>query len=147
MAENGRDAAEWLTLAEAASRLDVSIYTVRRQVKRGELQAEQVATPHGRAWRVRLTTLPGELPTVSSEVKQPAQGVDAADLLRLVEKLQQQNLELAGRVGYFQAENAQLRERLALMPPAAPEPVPAAEAVSEPATRRWWRRALRWVQV
>jgi hypothetical protein len=32
------------------------------------------------------------------------------EALRLVEKLQQQNMELAGRVGYYQAQNEQLRE-------------------------------------
>jgi hypothetical protein len=41
----------------------------------------------------------------------------AVELVRLVEKLQQPTLELAGRVGYLQAELAQAREQLALMAP------------------------------
>jgi hypothetical protein len=36
-------------------------------------------------------------------------------LVALVDKLQQQNLELAGRIGYYQAETEQLRTRLAAL--------------------------------
>jgi hypothetical protein len=63
-----------------------------------------------------------------------------SDALRLIEKLTQQNLELAGRVGYLQAELQQAREQLALAAPKmASEAGPDPEAISRPATRAWWR--------
>src|SRR5438128_398132 len=43
---------EWLPLLEAASVLGVSIDTMRRRIKRGEVEAQQVPTPKGPAWRV-----------------------------------------------------------------------------------------------
>jgi hypothetical protein len=46
-----------------------------------------------------------------------AQAVDTVELLRLADKLQQQHMELAGRVGYYQAHMEPLRKRLALAAP------------------------------
>jgi excisionase family DNA binding protein len=102
----------WLTLVQAAERLAVSIYTVRRQIKRGELEAQQVATRHGLTWLVRLSELPGDLPTVSSDPEQRGQGVDALELLRMLDQRDQTIMELAGRVGYLQAELSQARETI-----------------------------------
>jgi hypothetical protein len=47
----------------------------------------------------------------------------AVELVRLVEKLQQQNLELAGRVGYLQAERATTREQLLALEEPRADPV------------------------
>jgi hypothetical protein len=52
--------------------------------------------------------------------------------------------ELAGWVGYLEAELAQTREQLALMAPAehtetAPESTPESEAPSRPGQRPWWQ--------
>src|SRR5262252_587846 len=44
----------WLTIAEAAAALGVSVDTVRRRLKRGELQAQQMPTERGPVWRVAL---------------------------------------------------------------------------------------------
>jgi excisionase family DNA binding protein len=52
------DDGAWLTLGEAAAYLGVSIYTVRRRLKRGELAGRRVRTDHGDIWEVRLTTAP-----------------------------------------------------------------------------------------
>jgi excisionase family DNA binding protein len=49
----------WLTIAEAAAALGVSVDTVRRRLKRGELQAEQVPTERGPVWRVCVNGLAG----------------------------------------------------------------------------------------
>lgn len=49
---------EWVTLAEAAQHWGLSVDTVRRRIKRGELSARQVATKHGPAYQVRLGSLP-----------------------------------------------------------------------------------------
>jgi hypothetical protein len=140
--QNG--AAGWLTLAQAAGKLGISIYTVRRQVKRGELEAQQVATRHGLTWLVRVGELPGDLPTVSNEPEQVAQALDTRELLRMLDQRDQTIMELAGRVGFLQAELRTAREQLALLPPAepaevAPTATPEPEATPGAAQRAWWR--------
>jgi AraC-like DNA-binding protein len=45
-------AGEWLPLAEAAAHIGVSVKTVRRRLKAGELTSRQVATQHGQAYEV-----------------------------------------------------------------------------------------------
>src|SRR5262252_526253 len=47
----------WLTIAEAAATLGVSVDTVRRRLKRGELQAQQMQTERGPVWRVALESM------------------------------------------------------------------------------------------
>jgi len=157
----GQSQGEWLTLAEAAERLGISIYTVRRQAKRGELKARQVATRHGLAWQVSLGNLPGVAPTVSSTPNQAAESHIVPELLYLIERLQadyrasaerhqQQVMELSGRLGFMQAELQQAREQLALMAPKEEPPgnlsrrmtgfpAPEPEAAPGPAQKPWWR--------
>jgi excisionase family DNA binding protein len=142
----------FLSVREAAVMAGVSERTIRRWLRSGQVRAVK----RGGSYRIRPNALAAMIGHDGTEEADdgvdspPAAGIDASDtadvattgvaeLTRLVRDLQQQNLELAGRVGYFQAENAQLRERLALMAPAAPEPTPTTGAVSEPATRPWWR--------
>jgi len=48
---------EGVAVADAATGLGVSIDTMRRRVKRREVEAQQVASPKGPAWRVRIDTL------------------------------------------------------------------------------------------
>jgi excisionase family DNA binding protein len=59
----------WYTLAEAAPVLGVSVDTVRRRLKRGEIEARQVHTQHGPTWEVCLALLwrlPEFHPTLAS---------------------------------------------------------------------------------
>jgi excisionase family DNA binding protein len=159
-----QEGAEGLTLAEAAARLGVSVDTVRRRIKRGELGARQVQTKFGPMWEVLLGAAPEGLPPPGNGVHgsaprgssnlpgaAPAPALGVTELVALVERQQQTIMELSGRVGFYQAQVEQLREQLALEAPKAEpvdvEPTAAAEAVSEPATRRWWRRVWRAVQV
>src|SRR4051794_11643436 len=48
---------EWVSLAEAASQLGVSIQTLRRRIKDDQLQARKVDSPYGPAWEVSLSKL------------------------------------------------------------------------------------------
>ena len=133
-----QDAANgWLTLAEAARRVGCSIDTVRRRLKRGELESRQVAARHGLAWQVRLSGLQ----TVGGDPAQPAQSPGVAELVRLVGDQQQTILELSGRCGFLQAQVQQLRAALEAPKAAemAQEPTPDHEAAPEPVTRPWWR--------
>ena len=51
---------ERLTIGETAERLGVSPDTVRRRLKRGELQGEQEQTAQGFIWRIVLPEAPDE---------------------------------------------------------------------------------------
>jgi hypothetical protein len=66
--------------------------------------------------------------------------------LDLADKLQQQNLELAGRIGWLQAELQQRDEQLKALQEPAVEPEPARagqDAVDSPrAERPWWLRLV-----
>lgn len=46
--------AGWLTLNQAASELGISVHSVRRRVRAGQVIARQVLTSRGPAWRVLL---------------------------------------------------------------------------------------------
>jgi excisionase family DNA binding protein len=150
----------FLSVREAAVMAGVSERTIRRWLRSGQVRAVK----RGGSYRIRpnaLTVMVGQdgtEPTDTGSDTSASNGLDTSDtadmassgvaeLTRLVREQQATIMELAGRVGYFQAENAQLRERLALMAPAAPEPTVVTEAAREPATRPWWRRVWRAVQV
>ncbi len=50
------DGDDLLTIAQAAEALGLSVKSVRRRIKAGSLEAEQVDGKFGAEWRVRLTT-------------------------------------------------------------------------------------------
>jgi hypothetical protein len=75
----------------------------------------------------------------------------AAGLLHLVDRLQRENLELAGRLGFLQAELQQRDETIRALQAPREEPenavsvtVVSADQVDAPPPRRpsWWRRVL-----
>ena len=67
----------WYTLAEAAPILGVSVDTVRRRVKRGQLEARRVHTQHGPTWEVFLGSVPTDAQADAyAPVEGAAQGAD-----------------------------------------------------------------------
>jgi hypothetical protein len=110
----------------------VATDTLRRRITRGEAEARLVPRRRGPAYEVRLDS-------TSSLEPEPSQAVDT-DLVALVDKLQAQNLELAGRVGFYPGRVTELEGRLKMLE------APKGAAVSTDSTsspRRWWHR-LRW---
>ena len=116
-----------LSLAAAASRLGISERTLRDRIKAGKVRAIKVIGANGvAAYRVFLDAPPlvsgvefplveesprlaeGFLPSVSGNPPL----VDLGPLIALLEKVQRENLELAGRVGFYQAENLQFQTQL-----------------------------------
>jgi excisionase family DNA binding protein len=144
-----------LTIDQAAAALSVSVTTVRRQIKQGRLCAEKVDGAHGPEYRIHLGD--GQLSTVvddnghrADHRRHAAAHSDQPGVASLVElvrelraensQLQQERFELAGRLGYFQAELEHTRETIKVLQ--APASVAADEAVPEPAppaSRPWWR--------
>ena len=144
----------WLTLADAAPQLGCSVDTLRRRVKRGEIEARQVRMRHGPTWQVRLESLPkvddvpravaDGTPTVDPRVgsvpRHNADGVATVELVRLVGRLQEENRQLAGQVGFLQAQTQQLQDQVKLLQAPPADQVKESGAEPEPARRRWWRR-------
>jgi hypothetical protein len=193
---------EWLGLAEAAERLGCSVDTLRRRIKRQEVEARQVPTKHGPAWQLRLGPwgVQTGMRTVGRTVGTAAEGPQGADgrhaypghvdggqeggqpvqdesevalavgpaLVQLVDRLQRENLFLAGQVGFLQAKLQTAEDTIRLLqapgddapedppvpgpagePPAdleaAPAPTAAASGdLDEPPG--WWRRVLAWLR-
>lgn len=138
--------------------------TVRRWVASGRLTADK----RGRSFRIRASDLAAVAghddgrtadsrngsasgPVLSANGAAPIPDrphPDGAHWAALVDKLTQQNLEMAGRLGYLQAELAQAREQIKALqapkePIAPPPPVGAIfrplPAEPEPPRRPWWR--------
>jgi excisionase family DNA binding protein len=144
------DAQAGLSLHDAAAALGVSVLTVRRKIKRGELPAERVPTPTGFVYRVMFS--PSDRPSSRSlQCDHQPDRPDYSDgdperleMLRMIERQQQTIMELSGQLGYFQARIQQLQAALEApkVEQTTPEPSAAAESTVEPAGRPWWRRVF-----
>jgi excisionase family DNA binding protein len=138
-----------VTVPEAARLLGISERAVRWQIQAGKLEA----TRQGRAWTVQLpanTAVASGNESGNAEatavVNDPESGSAAvAELARQFEErssdVREKDriiMELAGQVGYLQAELAQAREQLLLAAPIDPS------EASEPTTEHkpLWRRIL-----
>ena len=162
---------EWVSLVEGSQRLGISIQTLRRKVKKGEVEARQVTTSHGLAWQIKLLRddnghskvedLDTQQDNQEQPVEQPEQGEAILKMIDWLRTMQEENRNLAGQVGFYQSKLQQLEGQLALAqgkilmleapkapesPPEAPEMVAAEEegerATSAPWWRLWWRRVV-----
>jgi hypothetical protein len=146
----------WLPLAEASAQLGVSIKTARRRLKAGELVARQVSTAHGQAYEIWLPTngtAATQTSTVNGVTTQRVDDATTLELVRLVDRLQRENMQLAGLVGSLQERNANLEAQLALPAPVtstvpeiapqrdseAPVVEPTQTSSETPQARPWWR--------
>ncbi len=157
-----------LSVHEAAERLGVSEATIRRRIRRGELHAIKHPLPSGYEWRVVLgnhpavmldesavtpddqppVTIPdqGVVTTAESAVTGDHPAVMPPDMMRLVERLYTENVQLAGRIGWLESQLQQAQEQVKLLTdtqhaPAqpAPEPEPTPQP-AEPKRVPWWRK-------
>jgi excisionase family DNA binding protein len=141
---------EGLSVQEAAKLLGIHEKTVRHRIRTGELVAVKVPRPQGFEWQVYLEGSPPaqvepSSPQVSDQIDSPSvqlngpprQG-DNAELVRLVEKLHDENRQLAGQVGFLQAKLQDAQERINLLEAPKDEPASPAELGTKP--RPWWRR-------
>jgi hypothetical protein len=129
----------WLKLADAARHLGLSEKTVRRRLKDGGLQGRQVATVHGPTWEVWVDTAG----TLDGQGTQTVKGDAVLELVRLVDRLQRENLELGGRIGWLQAENQRLQETVLMLeagPTVESEQASNETTVSDAPRVSWWRR-------
>jgi hypothetical protein len=128
---------EYVSIQEAAERLGVSADTVRRRVKRGELQGEREKTPQGFVWRVELPAAetppeaPGALQTT------PGEAIELELLRERIDELKEERdawREQALRSGEAERElRILLRGAQELALPAKATPQDAPGATEEPA--------------
>ena len=150
-----------VTVAEAAAILGVSVMTVRRMIRRGQLEGERVHRPQGSAYVVKLPLDAPEGTAEATATEQPSENVsrtngtapaeamvsliqttigtvlgplmaEQAALRQTVERQADQLVSQAETIGELRAENRALVART------APQPVePTAEASLSPG-RVWW---------
>lgn len=156
-------------MQEVAERLGVSERTVRRRIQAGQLQAASVDTPQGHTWRIDPASLPAAAATPpGTPDNHPADATrqdpapsghtldatrhpaatppgtpDMLELVRLVDRLQHENVQLAGQLGFTQAKLQEAEKQIALlMAPNEPETRVEPAAVPEP-QRSLWKRLFR----
>src|SRR5690349_16580483 len=103
-----------LTIAQAAEVLGVSVDTVRRRLRRGELHGRQVPTQRGPAWRVRIA----EDATVGSTPMQPG----LADLVAMLREVTERAERNAAAAAMWQERCRVLQDRLQALPAPAIAP-------------------------
>ncbi len=140
-----------LSVDEAARLYQVSERTIRNRIRAGQLIAFKQPTLRGYEWRIKVDNTPSkvdgedrnDVSIVENQDGNEPSNVTANDdkaialrALDLVEKLQRENTQLAGQVGFLQAELRQAQEQIQLLTaPAEPEP--------EQARLSWWQRLLK----
>jgi hypothetical protein len=134
---------ELVTMAEAARRLDVTVETVKRRLRRGELQGHKQPRPQGFTWLVEMpedtgdrdstpSVTPSDTPTSNAEVHR------LEDMISLLQKeLDITREELEHQRSMYQGElvskNKQI-EQLHILLQQAQAALPAPRD-----HRPWWR--------
>ena len=170
-----------VSVQEAAQILGFSEKTIRRRIKAGTLTAHRLPTSQGYEWRVQLDAVTdqappsladqmdgphGHLPSDAVQVdsqKNEAENATAAPLnsasneallkaLDFAERLQRENMELAGRVGFLQAKLQTAEEQILALTPGPLEEV-LHEEVEEPVVAQPmeealspWQKIARWLR-
>jgi hypothetical protein len=170
------DGGVWLPLGEAARRLGVTPDAIRKRIPAGRARARK----RGGRWLVWVTAaelaasgrpdepewaagagadepepgtgqtgIPGGTGALLAAAAPPSSETELR-LLGLVEKLQEENRNLAGQLGFREAQLQQAHERIRLLEPGPPPPdsAPGGEpeepdepetGTPEPPARPWWR--------
>ncbi len=137
-----------MTPAEAAARLGISERTVQRRLKQGTLKGYKVKSGRGEVWRVMpdaVAPTPDAMTPQDDVVTTEAAAPDVPEVLelvRLVDRLQRDNQQLAGQLGFTQAKLQEAEHTIALLMAPTDEPQPAEVTPADPPRRSWWRRLL-----
>ncbi len=137
-----------LTLREAASLADVSVRSIRNWINEGkipvvlQLDGKKVRREELRSF---LETRHSSPPALKETPSPQVHGVPGLErLVELLaaereksERLSQQNFELAGRLGFYQAKLQEAEKQILLLS----APTQVEEAASSPSLP-WWKRFL-----
>ena len=150
---------EWLTLREAAQRVDRSTKTLRRQVKAGELVGQRSGGGATAPWLVSSVSLAdlygdADLAEAAAEATTAATALSSglSDVLGMLADANRAATTLAAEAGRYKAEAEHLRERLTETRALLHERAEARaredderrreddERRRDAERRRWWRR-------
>jgi excisionase family DNA binding protein len=162
-----------VTVEEAARRLGLSSITIRRRLKRGQLEAVKVETPQGHQWLVQLAEPAGQADQAPAEAAiaqpttPPIEQVPATDALaREIARLEAHNQDLRGQLDDRVREIERLHTILSQTVRALPVPeAPPVEATApernqetdqprmqppgvpnhESGRQGWWPRLVAWM--
>ena len=139
-----------IPLTEAAAVLGISKDAVRRRLRAGFLGGHRVDGPHGPTWCVHVDGAPGmrhpgaaPAPTVAYPAPTVAPPSENAALVELVGRLTQENRDLAGQVGYFQARAQILAERVRALEAPKEQPEFLPDSGKKSLRRNYWLPAIR----
>ena len=142
---------EWVGLGEAANRLGVTVDTVRKRARKGELTSRRVPRPQGYAYQVHLVpdlVEDQDADQVPGQVDPPAPSADLVQMTAIMERLadenrrlSEQNVQLAGQLGFTTAQLQSAQERIALLeaPRPAENTTVVENAPQSASPRVWWR--------
>jgi predicted site-specific integrase-resolvase len=125
-----------ISIQEAATRLGVSVETIRRRVHKGVLKSRQVPTPQGFVWMVEL---PNEEPQreIPAEESEPLHELVAVLKAQLEQKDHQLEIQAAAHQEQLEAKDRQIEQLHVLLQQAqAALPAPRDH-------RSWWQRLWR----
>ena len=148
--DNGSAPTDSVSVTEAAVLLGVSERTVWRRIKAGKLPTVETAD----GVRVRLPaddrqvtdTAPGltDTPTdIDRQATDSLGGPEVLALVQLVDRLQRENQQLAGQLGFVQAKLQDAEEQIRLLSAPKESEISNALEKSQPAPAQrapWWRR-------
>jgi len=139
---------EWITLADAARRVDMSTKTIRRHVKGGTLVGQRSGTGNRSPWMIRTDSLhelypdaaPAGTPATSEAVTALSQQLEA--VTELLADANTQTIEATERAAIAETRAEHYQERLADLRDETNDLRDQLEtARAEPKKRRgWWRR-------
>ena len=146
-----------LSVAEAAEHFNVSEKTIRRWIKSGTIKGVPMKTPQGYEWRIHpnsdsvqadvqidnhVDSGDGNLDDqMDNQVVMAALALaeqvrtDKQQLWEDYQKLQRENMEMAGRLGFYQAKLQDLEDQVLAL---SAGPTPTHESPRAP----WWKRWL-----
>jgi len=120
---------------DAATILKVSVDTVRRRIKQGELKAHKVASPHG---EIYLVEIPDDIVLVSSE--SPEKNEENPTEVETIEAMKKTISVLENELD---ARRREVQELHVLLQQAQKQS-PVGKTKSAPNKISWWRRINPW---
>jgi len=123
---------------DAATILKVSVDTVRRRIKQGELKAHKVASPHGEIYLVEIPD--GVVPVPSESPEQDANPTGVETIKSMKKTISVLESELDARRREVQELHVLLQQAQKRLPPSKSESAVNKTTVKLP----WWRRMNPW---
>ncbi len=146
-------------LVEVPDQVDGQVGTSGDQVSTTNDQVGITLQPHNDVEEIpqendeQAATSGEQVSTIDAQVVISGEQVGTTGLIQELRRLHDQNVQLAGQIGYLQSELRQAREQIRLLTdsqhvaeqaaPAPIEPAPEAEPIpqaAEPKRVPWWRR-------